>query len=137
MRKAYLCPHSRLVKVYEVLEVVFTVGGCVPPILSVCRVYSAPDTGLWSHERVSELVSQLTWPVKLVDGHRAEMIQRKVENNSLGLNQHHMKGPKFIAVHPLTCSQHHGRARLAPAAPVHSHYIDGIGLATVEVGEIA
>ena len=83
IRKEYLCPHSKLVKVCEVLALVCTEWRIVPSALSVCKVYVAPDTGLWSHVRVSVLVSQLTWPVMLVGGHRAGMTQREVENISL------------------------------------------------------
>lgn len=66
MLKVYLCPHFRLLSESEVLEVVYTEGGRVLPILLACKVYVAPGTGLWFQVRVTVLVSQDTSPVKLV-----------------------------------------------------------------------
>lgn len=78
MRKAYLCPHSRLVNTCEVLVVVSTEGGSVLPILSVCKVYVVLGSRLLSHVRVSVLFSQLTWLVKLVAGRKARTIQNEM-----------------------------------------------------------
>lgn len=75
MRKAYLRPHGRSEKVYEVFKVVYTEGACVPSILSASKRKVAALAAL--HESVSMFVSQLTCPVKLVDGHRPRTAQRK------------------------------------------------------------
>lgn len=48
------------------------------------------------------------------------------------------KGQKsFCFQFPVTCFQHHCCAWLAPAAPVHSYYSNGVIFATVKVSQIA
>lgn len=109
MRKAYVCPHSRSVNVCEVSEVSCIEGGRAPLILSVCTVYAAPDTGFLSHVRVSVLVSQLTWPVKLVGGHRPGIKQREISKKCATVQLLHLCFFTVdVEVCSSTCSQLHG-----------------------------